>query len=76
MLDVTAQKDAESKAEEAEIRFRTLTERGPAVIYSSAGLPRERRATVPRFDLHQPQAVELVGYPVDHWRNEAESGSR
>ena len=34
MLDITARKDAESKAEAAEDRFRTLAERGPAVVYS------------------------------------------
>ncbi len=34
MLDITARKEAESKAEAAEDRFRTLTERGPVVAYS------------------------------------------
>ena len=32
MLDITARKDAESKAEAAEDRFRTLAERGPVVV--------------------------------------------
>ncbi len=73
MLDVTAQKDAESKAEEAEIRFRTLTERGPAVIYTFQLVYREGDAQPSLGSTYiSPQAAELVRYPVDHWRNKAE----
>jgi PAS domain S-box-containing protein len=73
MLDITARKDAESKAEEAEGRFRTLAERGPAVIYSFQLVYGEGDAQPSLGSTYiSPQAAELVRYPVDHWRNKAE----
>jgi PAS domain S-box-containing protein len=68
MLDVTARKDAESKAEAAEDRFRTLAERGPAVVYSFE-LAYEDEDSPPsvRVPYVSPQAAELVRYPIDRW---------
>ena len=73
MLDVSAWKEAESKAEAAEDRFRTLAERGPVVvfafelIYANDGSP----PTV-SVDYISPQAAELVRYPIEHWLRESE----
>jgi PAS domain S-box-containing protein len=73
MLDVTARKEAESKAEEAEDRFRTLAERGPAVIYSFQLVYGEGDAGPSLGSTYiSPQAAELVRYPVDYWRDKAE----
>ena len=73
MLDVTARREAESKAEEAEDRFRTLAERGPAVIYSFQLVYGEGDAQPSLGSTYiSPQAADLVRYPIDHWRNKAE----
>jgi PAS domain S-box-containing protein len=71
MLDITARKDAESKAEAAEIRFRTLTERGPVVVYSFE-LIHDDDSIPPtsRMSYISPQVAEL-GYPVGDWLEES-----
>jgi len=71
MLDITARKDAESKAEAAEIRFRTLTERGPVVVYSFE-LVYDDESVPPtsRMSYISPQVTEL-GYPVGDWLKES-----
>jgi PAS domain S-box-containing protein len=71
MLDITARKDAESKAEAAEIRFRTLTERGPVVVYSF-GLVYDDDSIPPtsRMSYISPQVAEF-GYPVGDWLEES-----
>jgi PAS domain S-box-containing protein len=67
MLDITAQRDAESKAQEAEDRFRTLTERGPVVMYSFELEYSEREAAPSvRVSYVSPHASELVGDPIEH----------
>jgi PAS domain S-box-containing protein len=66
MLDITARKDAESKAEAAEDRFRTLTERGPVVVYSFELIYDDSALTHSRMSYISPQVVEL-GYPAEHW---------
>ena len=73
MLDITARKDAESKAEAAEDRFRTLAERGPAVVYSFE-LAYDTEDSSPRLSVQyvSPQAAELVRYPIDRWLGKAE----
>ena len=73
MLDITARKDAESKAEAAEDRFRTLAERGPAVVYSFE-LAYDDEDSSPRLSVQyvSPQAAELVRYPIDRWLGKAE----
>ncbi|HWL91511.1 MAG TPA: PAS domain-containing protein, partial [Actinomycetota bacterium] len=61
MLDVTARRDAESKAEAAEDRFRTLAERGPAVVYSfELGYDGDDSSPSLRVPYVSPQAAELV----------------
>jgi PAS domain S-box-containing protein len=71
MLDITARKDAESKAEAAEIRFRTLTERGPVVVYSFE-LVYDDDSIPPtsRMSYISPQVAKL-GYPVGDWLEES-----
>jgi PAS domain S-box-containing protein len=68
MLDITARKEAERKAEAAEDRFRTLTERGPVVAYTYE-LIRNGSDDQPGIDITylSPQAADLVRYPVEHW---------
>jgi PAS domain S-box-containing protein len=71
MLDVTARKDAESKAEAAETRFRTLTERGPVIAYSfELVYDDDSVSPTSRMSYISPQVAEL-GYPVDDWLEEA-----
>jgi PAS domain S-box-containing protein len=71
MLDITPRKRAESKAEEAEDRFRTLTERGPVVAYSfELVYAEEEEAPSLRVSYVSPQAAELVRYPIEHWLHE------
>jgi PAS domain S-box-containing protein len=73
MLDITARKDAESKAEAAEDRFRTLAERGPVVVFSFELVYADDDAppTI-RVDYLSPQAAELVRYPIEHWLRESD----
>ena len=60
MLDVTARKEAEAKAEAAEERYRQLAEEGPVVSY----IYRLRRGGDPPVDLEymSPQVADLLGY--------------
>jgi PAS domain S-box-containing protein len=71
MLDVTAQKEAESKAEAAEDRFRAFAERGPVVVYSFELIyDDDTIQPTSRISYISPQAAELVRYPIDHWLQE------
>ncbi len=65
MLDITARKDAESKAEQAEDRFRALTEVGPMVAYTY-DLAYEDDAWPPSVELTymSPQVADIIGYSV------------
>ena len=69
ILDITARKDAESKAEAAETRFRTFTERGPAVIYSFELSYGDDDDSPPSVGVNyvSPQAADLVRTPIDRW---------
>jgi len=73
MLEVTAWKEAESKAEAAEDRFRTLAERGPVVVFSFELIYADDDVppTV-SVEYMSPQAADLVGYPIEHWHRESE----
>ena len=68
MLDITDRKDAESKAERAEDRYRELTEDGPVVAYSFE-LTYENGEWPPALEMTyvSPQSAALVGYPVSYW---------
>src|SRR5918994_2009372 len=71
MLDITARKEAESKAEAAEDRFRAFTERGPVVVYSfELDYAGEGAQPSVRVSYVSPQVAELVRYPVEHWLHE------
>ena len=71
MLDVTGRREAESKAAAAEDRFRTLTEGGPAVLYSFDLVYGDQEpAPSVRVTYISPQAAQLVGRPVDQWLHE------
>ncbi|HYY07183.1 MAG TPA: PAS domain-containing protein, partial [Actinomycetota bacterium] len=63
MLDVTALKEAESKAEQAEDRFRALTEAGPVVAYAYELIHRPG-IWPPEIELTymSPQMADVVGY--------------
>ena len=68
MLDISARKEAERKAEAAEDRFRTLTERGPVVAYTYELVRHEPDADPAIVITYlSPQAADLVRYPVEHW---------
>jgi PAS domain S-box-containing protein len=63
MLDVTALKEAQSKAAQAEDRFRALTEAGPVVAYTYE-LLRRPGVWPPQIELTymSPQMADVVGY--------------
>jgi PAS domain S-box-containing protein len=71
LIDITPRKEAESKAEQAEDRFRALTERGPVVAqtyelqYDGGGWP-------PSLELTyiSPQVASVIGYPVEGLRRD------
>jgi PAS domain S-box-containing protein len=67
MLDITGLKEAESKAAEAEDRFRAITERGPVVAhtYELAYHGNEWPPAVEPTYVN-PRVAEIVGYPPDH----------
>jgi multicomponent Na+:H+ antiporter subunit E len=72
MLDITARKDAESHAEAAEDRFRTLAERGPVIVFSFGLTYADGAQPTVNVDYISPQAAELVRYPLEYWLRESE----
>jgi PAS domain S-box-containing protein len=62
MLDITARKEAEAKAEAAEERYRQLAERGPMASYVFRVGPELAVEYV------SPQIDALVGYPMEEMR--------
>jgi adenylate cyclase len=70
MIDITARKEAEQKADRAEERYRRLTERGPIVTYSyelSAGDP-----PAMCVEYVSPQIADIIGAPVSEWIGDPE----
>jgi PAS domain S-box-containing protein len=67
MLNISARKEAQRKAEAAEDRFRTITGRGPVVAYSYELDRVDHAEPSIRVTYLSPQAADLVGFPVDHW---------
>ncbi len=63
MLDITAQKLAEAKADEAEERYRELTERGPVASYVIRRTPASDQLL--EVEYVSPQVSTLVGLPID-----------
>jgi PAS domain S-box-containing protein len=71
MLDITPRKEAESKAAEAEDRFRELTERGPVVAFSYE-LAFDGDAWPPAMEITSisPHVAELVGLQRHTYRHD------
>jgi len=65
MMNVTALHEAQQKAEEAEDRFRTLVERGPAVHYSYVLQSWDPPEVA--IEYVSPQLSELLGLSIDAW---------
>ena len=64
MLDITARKEAEAKALDAEARFRILAERGPMITY--VWEPNVDDGASPYAYL-SPQIEPVLGYPLERW---------
>lgn len=71
MFDITARKEAEQKAAEAEARYRTLSEEGPVVFYIYDLDHSSDPATV-RIEYLSPQIADMLGYDEAWWRDEPE----
>ena len=65
MIDITGRREAEEQLRIAEERFRVLVEQMPAVVYTERVEPGTTRATT--MDYVSPQAVRLLGHPVEEW---------
>jgi PAS domain S-box-containing protein len=65
MIDITATKEAERKATEAEEKFRVITERSPVVTYSYT--LESMDPPVAHVEYVSPQMSEILGYPLSHW---------
>ncbi len=61
MLDITARKAAETKAAEAEARYRMLAEQGPVIAYIWERSPND--GTPGPFTYVSPQIERVLGYP-------------
>jgi PAS domain S-box-containing protein len=64
MLDITARKEAEAKALDAEARFRILAERGPMITY--VWEPNVEEGASP-YAYISPQIESVLGYPLERW---------
>ena len=71
ILDVTAQKEAEAKAAEAEARYRQFTEQGPVVTYAYS-LDHGSDPPSIRVEYVSPQAADIVGSPMERWFDDPE----
>ena len=63
-LDVTARKEAEMHAEDAQRQYESLVTRLPLVTYI------EDATALGKTVYISPQVVDLLGYPVNRWLNE------
>jgi diguanylate cyclase (GGDEF)-like protein/PAS domain S-box-containing protein len=69
MLDITAQKEAEARLQEAEARYRALVEQLPAAVYLSAAEPVQREGGELVYPMLYigPQIEAITGYgPEEH----------
>jgi PAS domain S-box-containing protein len=64
MLDITARKQAEAKANETELRFRSLAEQLPAIIYV-VDVADGKAGDVTYVS---PQLTRILGYTHEDWR--------
>ncbi|HVF07559.1 MAG TPA: PAS domain-containing protein, partial [Actinomycetota bacterium] len=70
IVDITARKHAEEKAEAAEERFRMLAEGGPLVVFEFAVTHRDPPAIEIRY--LSPSAVDLLGLQTTGWERSLE----
>ena len=70
MLDITARKAAERKAAEAEARFEELAESSPVSTWAFE-VSRDTDPPTVHIDYVGPRIVELLGYPVSRWIDDA-----
>jgi PAS domain S-box-containing protein len=69
MVDITRLKEAEAKVADVEGRFRSLVEEGPVVSYVYE-LDRSTDPPGVSIGYVSPQTADIVGYPIDHWKDE------
>ncbi len=69
MIDITRLKAAEAKAAAVEGLFRNLVEEGPVVSYVYE-LDRSTDPASLVLVYISPQAAEIVGYPIDRWKDD------
>ncbi|HYJ59833.1 MAG TPA: PAS domain-containing protein [Actinomycetota bacterium] len=65
VIDVTARREAERIAHEADARFRSLVEQAPAIVYTESVVPGSTRAAA--MEYVSPAAVDVLGYPAERW---------
>jgi PAS domain S-box-containing protein len=72
LFDITARKEAELQADEAEARFRTIVERVPAIAYvwDSADAPGDAPASY-----ISPQIEVILGYTAQEWIEQPDAWS-
>ncbi|MGE5226995.1 MAG: PAS domain-containing protein [Planctomycetaceae bacterium] len=73
IVDITAEREATRRAEEAEARFRTIVERVPAVAYSWDEAP---PPGAPQIGYISPQLERLLGYRPDEWAADPDAWER
>jgi PAS domain S-box-containing protein len=66
MLDITARKEAEAAALDAEARYQALASQGPVMAYIWERDPNAGG----RHRYVSPQVERLLGYPMEQWNND------
>ena len=69
LLDITARKEAEEKAANAEVRYRMLAEEGPIVPYIYE-LDYEVDPPKVRLEYVSPRTADIMGFPRSMWDEE------
>jgi len=68
MVDITEQKEADARLQEAENRYRTIVERVPAVAYTWDGADASDGASALYYV--SPQIHQLLGYTAQEWQDD------
>src|SRR5262249_40515537 len=71
MVDITEQKEAQLRLQEAEKRYRALVEHIPAVTYIDATDPDDPMHTTLVYV--SPQVESMFGFPVEQWLGELDA---
>jgi PAS domain S-box-containing protein len=69
-IDVSARREAERAATEADQRFRSIVERSPAIVYSELVEDGSTRAVT--MDYVSPAAETMLGYPLERWYHDVD----